>query len=579
MSKSVTNNLTWTLLFSLSCAHVLAQEFDIADFHNAAENRISWRDPDSRERPFDEAPVTAKILGFNDFHGYLNGQMIGGRPVGGAAVLAAYLKAESAEVDNRAVIVHAGDVVGASPAESALQHDEPTIHFLNLLANDQCVADALMAPLCNMVGTLGNHEFDDGPQEMIRLLFGGRHPDAAPDLPAWSGAEFPYVSANVVREETGELVLPPYVVKEIGGVPVAFIGAVLRSTPEIVIAYGTEGISFLDEVETINRYVEEIRNQNIRAIVLTIHHGFAQNPLAPPENLEENQFIELVRQLDDEVDVVISGHLHAHTNLLVPGRNGKEILLTQAFEEGTAYSDIDIVLDRQSREIVAKSAAIMSTWADSGPGLTPEPEIAAFVNDINSELDSHLNQVIGASSTTLSREANEAGESLMGNFLADAYRSMLGVDFAFSGLGRADIPAGNITLGDLYQVDPFDRDLIVMTLTGSQIVRLLNEQWSGRGSPQFLAVSGLSYTWDANGPENERIIDIRDARGRTLDSNLSYRISTSEFFASGGSGFDVFTEGVDRKIRRSTLDVLVDHTKNLPQPFRVYLDGRIERVN
>ena len=557
------------------------------EFRVAAEGRLSWRDPGLAAGAFEENWVKAKILGFNDFHGNLNGRSITGRPVGGAAVLAAYLKAESSEVGGRAVIVHAGDLVGASPPESGLLQDEPTVQFLNLLANDKCSTGNLMAPACNMVGTLGNHEFDDGRDELLRLLYGGRQGNADSMSSGWAGAEYPNVSANVLDAATGKTLLPPYVIKEIGGVPVAFIGAVLKNTPRIVNPAGSVGLEFLDEASAINSYVPELKARNVRAIIVTIHQGLTQTSFAPDvivgEGGLQGNIINIVRALDDEIDIVVSGHAHHYTNVLVPNSNGKEILLTQAFSSGTAYGDIDITLDPKTGDMIEKSASIATTWADQGPGLSPDPEIARFVEAANIAVQPLVSRIIGVAATDILRTQNSAGESPLGNLIADSQRAAMAVDFAFTGSEegsiREELDAGDILWGELYAMKPFGGDIIALTLTEQQIVRLLNQAWVGRKSGYISQVSGLSYTWDADRPEGDKIVEIRDAAGRPLEAGTSYRVAVNSYYASGGDGFSVLTEGSNRIVGPAVLDSLVNHIKSLPQPVEARFEGRICRLN
>jgi 5'-nucleotidase len=145
-----------------------------------ASQRIRWRDPAGQRDPI----VSVKLLGINDFHGQLSPRTVGPRPAGGAAVLASYLRAAAADASGAAFIIHAGDQVGASPPNSALLQ---AIGMLNLLTNDKCfplrlqraLPDSLepyAQPRCNVIGTLGNHEFDEGSAELLRLIAGGDHP-------------------------------------------------------------------------------------------------------------------------------------------------------------------------------------------------------------------------------------------------------------------------------------------------------------------------------------------------------------------------------------------------------------------
>lgn len=378
-------------------------EEDRPEVRAAAAQVVSWR-IDAASAAVDPRSLQhVQILAINDFHGQLSaGRRVANRPIGSAPVLASYLKAAQAGQENQTFIVHAGDHVGASPAASALLQDEPSIMFLNFLANNQCFPNKPTRARCNIVATLGDHEFDEGKDELLRLIEGGNHP-AGPFLEEdeYEGARFPYVSANVVDEKTGEPILLPYVVRTVKDTNIAFIGAVLKETPTIVTPTGVAGLQFLDEAEAINRYVVELKAKKVRAIVVLIHQGGVQTSYAGPTNplagpVTGTAIADIVARLDDEVDVVVSGHAHQFTNAIFRNRNGKEILVTQAFSAGTAYGDIDLDIDRRSKDVVAKSASIITTFADAGPGLTPHPEVAELVMTAEETVAPLVNRVIGA---------------------------------------------------------------------------------------------------------------------------------------------------------------------------------------
>lgn len=588
MTKAITFLFMSFMLLSCVRPHSVEQvvRLSAAEFRAAAEGRVSWRDPELPLDAIDTTWIKAKILGFNDFHGNLNPLWVGGRPAGGAAVLASYLEAEAREVNDRAIIVHAGDLVGASPPVSALLQDEPTMQFLNILANDDCKMSDFMAPTCNVVGTLGNHEFDDGRDEIIRLLYGGQYDVTSGNQREWAGVKVPYVSANIRVSETGKTFLPPYVIKEIAGVKVAFIGAVLKDTPKIVIPSGVEGLEFIDEAAAINGYVAELKAKNVHAIVVAIHQGLRQSTFGADSIVGQGdlqgEIIDIVEALDDDVDIVISAHAHGYTNVLVPNKDGKKILLTQAFSYGTAYGDIDITLDPASGDIIEKAASIVSTWDDAGPGLSPDPEITEMVAKANIAVKPMVSRVVGHAAIDIIRGQNEAGESALGNLIADSHRIGMGTDFAFAGSGgiRGNISAGEILWGNLFTIKPFGNDVVVMTLSGEQIARLLNQQKMDEDSGEILQISGLQFTWDVTRDDGDRIVKIVDgSTGKPINPHASYTVAVDSFLAGGGSGFTVLKAGSNRVIGPLSLEVLIDYIKAQARPIEAHIEGRITRLN
>lgn len=571
------------------------------DLRKIANIPLSWKLKDIDNEYNEQSLIHFKILGFNDFHGQLStGRTVGGRPVGSAPVLAAYLKAAQEKSDNTAIIVHAGDHVGATPPVSALLKDEPSITFLNLLANDHCNSDDddhshkeilrhkrlnVAEQKCNIVGTLGNHEFDEGKSEMLRLINGGNHATGPFLEEEYKGAYFSYVSANVIDDTTGKPLLKPYVIKRIKGMPVAFIGAVLKETPSIVTPTGVAGLSFVDEADAINAYVPELKKMGVRSIVVTIHQGTRQSfyggPTLSEQSSLDGSIANIVYRLDNEIDIVISGHAHSFTNALIPNQNGKEILIVQAFSRGTAYDDIDVAIDPRSKDIVSKSARIVTTYADVEPGLTLDEDIIELVTQAETAVEPLINQIIGTTNNNISRIANDAGESPLGNLIADAQRSKTGTDFSFMNTGgiRSDVPSGNVTWGDLFTIQPFANNLVTMQLSGEQIIRLLNQQWDGQPFPRILKVSGLVYTWDNALPLGNRIVEVHKADGSPLQMTTLYSVTVNSFIAAGGDNYTVLTEGKNPVTGANDLDALIEYISALPQPFNAVIESRINRLN
>ena len=566
-------------------------EEEDGDARTAAGERVSWANAKPRKSPI----VRAKILGLNDFHGQLvEGRRVSNRPVGGAAVLASYLKAAATGFEHRSLIIHAGDHVGASPPESALLQDEPSIQFLNTLANASCQGPDTDDKGCNIVGTLGNHEFDEGKDELLRLIRGGNH-ESGPFLQnPYPGARFPYVNANVLvtKGKKTKPFIKPYVIRKLDGVKVGVVGAVLKETPTIVTPTGVAGLTFGDEVTAINQQVAELKCKGVRTIIVTIHQGAAQSPSytgsTDPAATVGSPISNIVSQLDDEVDLVISGHSHSFTNALVETALGHPILVTQAFSASTAYDDIDLEIDRASGDVVAKSARIVTTYSDQAPGDVRDPDVQAIVEAAQSLTAPLVNRVVATFTTDVTRAQSAAGESALGDLIADAQRAAMGTDFAFMNPGgiRADLSfaanAGNsadadgVALwGELFAIQPFGNSLVRLEMTGQQIYDLLNQQFAVN---RFLQVSGLTYTWDNSLPPSSRVVEVRKD-GVAIDKASTYTVTANNFIAAGGDGFTVFTSATGNVGGPIDLDALVTYLGTLTQPFSAPAIDRVERLN
>ncbi|MBH8599366.1 5'-nucleotidase C-terminal domain-containing protein [Thermoactinomyces sp. CICC 10523] len=490
-----------------------------------------------------------QLLGINDFHGQLDKtNMVDGKPVGTAAVLAAYLKKREQENPNT-LLVQAGDMVGASAPVSALLQDEPTIRILNALGFD--------------AGTIGNHEFDEGIPEMMRLIYGGYHEKTGD----FEGASFPYTCANVLDKQTHQPILPPYTIKRVKGIPIGFIGVVSRTTPSIVISDHVKDVEFIDEATAVNRWVKVLKQKGVHTIIVLAHEGGNQNR---DTGKIEGPIADIARKIDPEVDVIFAGHTHTYLNGTVAGK-----LIVQAYSYGTAFSDVDLTIDPRSKDVTSKHGEIVTTYQE---GIKPDPQVAKMVAEAEKKVGPLINQVIGKTAAAITRTQNEAGESALGNLIADAQRSAMNTDFAFMNPGgiRADLPAGDVTWGDLYTTQPFGNQLEKMELTGEQIKQLLNQQFQDPDRVHMLQISGLKYRWDPSRPADDRIVSMTGADGTPIDLNQTYTVTTNNFLASGGDRFTVFTGGKNVVIGPTDLDALIQYIKQLPQPFHAEIEGRIQ---
>lgn len=513
--------------------------------------------------PSPPAPVAVKVLAINDFHGHLLPPRGGvrlpdpaapGRSVsvdaGGAEHLATAIRTLRASHPHTAFVA-AGDLVGASPLLSALFRDEPTLESLSLMGLE--------------ASAVGNHEFDKGAEELLRQQRGGCHPTEGCKGPRpFEGARFKYLAASTVVEATGQTLLPAYHVRHFAGIPVAFIGLTLKGTPGIVVPSGVKDLRFEDEATTVNRLVPELRRQGIEAIVLLIHEG---GHTAGSHNGCEGisgPIVEIVGKLDRAVDVVISGHTHRAYTCRIDGR-----LVTSGNYYGTMVTQIDLQLDPVTRDVIRAEAENVVVRTDRFAKDPAQTELIAAYEKLAAPL---ARRVVGRLSAALPREANAAGESALGQVIADAQLAATraaGAQLALMNPGgiRASLPRpadGLLRYEDLFSVQPFYNSLVTLTLTGAELRALLEQQWSGQGpGGRVMQVSrGFSYTWDASRPAGQRVLagSLR-LDGQPLDDASPVRITVNSFMADGGDGFGVLRQGRDRVTGMMDIDALEEFVK------------------
>lgn len=520
------------------------------EYHGHQSDRPEAKNPKKAKPPAaDNRLVQVQLLGINDLHGQLNvTRKVNGKPAGRIDYLATYLKQRERENKNT-LLIQDGDMVGASPPVSALLQDEPTIEILNKLGFD--------------IGTVGNHEFDEGLNELLRLINGGTHPKTGD----FAGSTFPWVVANVINEKTGKTILPPYHVIKVNGMPIGFIGVVTTETPSVVVPSGVAGLKFTNEVEAINRNVTELKKQGVKSIVVLAHNPGTSGPNG--EN-PTGQLVDIANRVDDEVDIIFGGHNHAYMNATIANK-----LVVQSYSYGTAFSDVDIEIDPKTKDIVSKRAEIVTTFQE---GMEPDPEIKKMLEGYEAKVEPIVNRMVGSTSDNLTAKQNENGESVLGDFIADAQRKAMNTEIAFMNPGgiRADIDPGDITWGEVYTVQPFNNELVKMTMTGQQIRDLLNQQWNTRTA--ILQISGLTYTWDSNKPVGNRIVSIKLPDGTDLDPAKSYTVTANIFLSGGGDGFTVFTKAQNKEVGPVDLDALVNYITAQSKSFSYPLQNRIQKV-
>ncbi|WP_239003889.1 bifunctional metallophosphatase/5'-nucleotidase [Nocardia panacis] len=501
------------------------------------------------------------LFAFNDLHGNLQPPggatgKINGVDAGGAAFLATHLARLKAAYPASAV-VSAGDNISASPMISGLFHDEPTIDFLNSVG---------MA-----ASSVGNHEFDHGVRELTRIQQGGCAPDGCEPGAPFTGAKFPYLAANVTDAQGNQPpALKPWTMLELGGHKVGVVGTVTPDTANIVFPEGIRGFTFGEEVAAINKYVPDIKKAGAETIVALMHDGSAQQVKGNVADYNgcENIGPDVTRfanGIDPAVSVLVTGHTHQPYNCTI---NGK--VVTQAACYGRLITDITLKFDNGVR-----ASAINRVVTRDAPADKPT---AALVDFYAEQAKPRAGRVVGSTSDTIPQRPGPSGESPLGSVIADAMLSdtKAGPASAVAALMnpggmRTDLKAGQITYGDLYTVQPFGNQVVTVTLTGQQILRLLEQQWDNPSKTTVLSPAGITYSYSAAAPNGAKVIagSVRIA-GQPLNPVAAYRISANNYLVSGGDGFSVFAESKDPTVGAIDLDVferfLRDHPIQPPAP-------------
>ncbi|QUL56598.1 bifunctional 2',3'-cyclic-nucleotide 2'-phosphodiesterase/3'-nucleotidase [Paenibacillus tritici] len=523
--------------------------------------------------------IKVHLLGINDLHGQLDTTSyvtVGteSKPVGTAAILATYLKKARAQYDHT-LLFNNGDSVGASAPVSSMERDKPTLEWMNMMKFD--------------VGTLGNHEFDQGVAAMKAQIFGGVDP--VNPLITHAPLNFDYINANAVDAKSGEPLIKPYTVKEIGGVKIGFIGVVTKATPSKVSPAGTAGVKFLsagEEVAAIEKYAAELKGKGVNTIIVLAHDpATTKTDAATKKNVSTGEAVDLANALpaNSPVDVIVAGDNHAYANDMV---NGK--LVVQAYSYGTAYEDIRLAIDPDTGKVKSKSAAVITTFQEN---VTPDAETAALVQHY---LDKHpeLSKPVGTTDGTVTRTDVYLKEAPLGNLIADAMRqadfkdgAAGPADFAFMNPGgiRADLPKGNVAFGDLAKIQPFGNTLVKLTLTGQQIKTLLQQQWAvkadGTADTKTLQISGLKYTANMYLPVAERVANLTKSDGTPIEMTKSYTAVVNNFMAAGGDNYKVLTQASASLAGPIDLDVFYDYIVDTFKggAITAAIEGRIINVD
>jgi 5'-nucleotidase len=548
--------------------------------------------PSATARPKHEA-VDVQLLGINDFHGQLepgtgSGGRIGPAPVegqpprhvdaGGAEYLATHIR-NLEQANPNSLVVSAGDLIGASPLLSAAFHDEPTIEAMNTIGLD--------------LNAVGNHEFDEGGTELLRMQRGGCHPtDGCRGGHDFAGANFKFLAANVVDKDTGRPLFRPYAIKRFDRAKVGFIGLTLKGTPLIVSPAGIANLRFLDEAQTINRYARVLkRRHHVKAIVVLLHEGGTPSNSLLPSTVNAcigvddpigDPIVNIVRHTTKAVDLFMTGHTHQAYNCVIDDRP-----VTSASSQGRLLTDVDLRIGR-SGDVVQVSADNRIITRD----VPKAGDISDLIAHYRALLAPIADAVVGRAAAVINREPDASGESPLGNLIADAQLAATDgpsegaavAAFMNPGGVRADVQPGDITYSKAFDVQPFANILTTVTLTGRQLWSVLQQQWCDGPVAILLPSKTVHYTWDPS-----RVASACTTNPVTAltiggvavpdDDSTSYRITVNNFLADGGDGFSALTGGTDRLGGLNDLDALVDYLEPTLAPGAAIGPPALDRID
>ena len=523
-------------------------------------------------------PAVLKIVGLNDFHGNIEPIR---RPVSvtddagetrqvraaGAAYLASAVR-KYREGGDYSLVIAAGDLIGGSPLASSIFLDEPAIGAMNRIGLD--------------FNAVGNHEFDRGWRELKRIQDGGcektglREPCQV-ETP-YPGAEFRFLASNVIMPD-GTTLFPSYGVRRFGEgageLAVGVIGLTLKDTPTLVTPSGVAGLTFADEAASINAVVPELVKQDVDLIVVSIHQGLYTEVGYNDKSCGgvSGPLIDILKQVDPRVDVVISGHTHrayvCDFSAIDPQR---EFLVTSAGYGGSMLTDITLTVDPVSGAVLSKSAdniVVQIAGEDDAADASlemfqPDAEVAAYVAQYVSASSEAAQRPVGKIPAPADDPGPATEETALGNLIADAqlFGTLdAGAQIAFmnnSGIRTGLRPAedGTITFGDIYTVQPFGNTLITKSFTGAQLLALLEQQFDDQGFVQtFSGSHGFTMSWDMSRPAGSRVVSAM-LDGAPIDPAATYRVTMNSFLAAGGDSFTVFEEGTDVVTGPVDLDVM-----------------------
>jgi 5'-nucleotidase / UDP-sugar diphosphatase len=430
------------------------------------------------------------------------------------------------------------------------------------------------AEFMNAIGfdamAIGNHEFDDGPEAL----------DAFIGL-----VDVPLLSGNTVAAEGSLLAgkYEPYLIKELGGERIGIVSVLATDTDET--SSPGDDISFEDEIEYLTGAVAELEAEGINKIILLSHVG----------SVRDQEIAAAV----DGIDVIVGGHSHTLLSnteegaagaypTMVANPSGTDVPIVQAYAYSKYLGELRVEFDDEGN---VTSASGDPHLLDSS--VEPDAEVAARVAELAEPIQDLMLERVSETTTAIdgSRETCRAGECEMGNLVTDAMlwqTADQGVQLVIQNGGglRASIDEGEITMGDVLGVLPFQNTLATFQLSGAGVVAALEnglsqyEEQAGR----FAQVAGMRYTFDATQPAGSRIVSVEVADGNggfaPIDEAATYLVATNNYMRGGGDGYEMFaTEGENAYDYGPGLEQVVADYLAENEPYEPFLEGRIIDAN
>jgi len=485
--------------------------------------------------------------------------------LGGGASAATYIKSVKKLADHKTrdyLLTDQGDFFQGHPVGSVFV-GKSVIKYMNMIGYDYTV--------------VGNHEFDFGEDKLKE---------------AYKLAKFPVLSCNLVKKGTTELVdyVKPYIIIERLGIKIGIIGLTTTDTKDMSFPGNIEHVDFLPEKEALQKWIPIVKSKGVDLIFVAAHAGIPYNPepkyktrylndkgVKPPQYMGMDAQ-ELAHEVEG-IDVILAGHIHK--GFKEPWEDPvTHTLVLQDYAYGSSVGHIILKIDKKTKkisgyELPAIRDGQMVTLFESE--FLPDPVISDTILAMTKKAEKGMDEVIGESTTEISK-VTKGAQSKIGNLVCDAMRIATKSDFSFINLGgvRAGLPYGAITYRDVFNVMPFDNQVVVLKISGETLRRIIEIRIIGRRHGVF--VSGGEVVINKKRKDFDKITKFIIG-GKPWDPNKIYRVATTDFLLQGNTGLTILTKLPEDQIERtgsSLRGILVEYIKN-HSPISIELDNRWKR--